>query len=121
MNRSARPSEFELEHFLPYRLSLLTNTVSDGIAQAYRQRHDISVTEWRVMAVLGRYPGLTASEIVERTALDKVAISRAVNGCPARTSSKGTLTRLTAAAWPAHYDRPRQPGAGRRHTAGATL
>lgn len=89
MNRSARPSEFELEYFLPYRLSLLTNTVSDGIAQAYRQRHEISVTEWRVMAVLGRYPGLTASEIVERTAVDKVAISRAVK----RLSSKNLIER----------------------------
>ena len=69
---------FELEQFLPYRLSLLTNTVSDGIAQSYREKYDISVTEWRILAVLGRYPGLTASEIVDRTAMDKVAISRAV-------------------------------------------
>ena len=72
------PSMFELEHFLPYRVSVLTNTVSEGIAQSYRDKYDISVTEWRILAVLGRYPGLTASEIVERTAMDKVAISRAV-------------------------------------------
>ena len=71
-------SMFELEHFVPYRLSVLTNTVSEGIAQSYRDTYDISVTEWRILAVLGRYPGLTASEIVERTAMDKVAISRAV-------------------------------------------
>ena len=69
---------FELEHFLPYRLSLLTNTVSDGIAQCYREKYDISVMEWRILAVLGRYPGLTASEIIDRTAMDKVTISRAV-------------------------------------------
>ena len=75
---TAGPFVFELEHFLPYRLSLLTNTVSDGIAQSYREKYDISVTEWRILAVLGRYPGLTASEIVDRTAMDKVAISRAV-------------------------------------------
>jgi DNA-binding MarR family transcriptional regulator len=90
MNRSVKPSDFELEHFLPYRLSLLTNTVSAGIAQAYRHRHDISVTEWRVMAVLGRYPGLTASEIVERTAVDKVAISRAVK----RLSGRNFIERI---------------------------
>jgi len=74
----AGPAEFQLEYFLPYRLSLLTNTVSQGIAQSYRQEHDISVIEWRILAVLGRFPGLTASEVVERTAMDKVAISRAV-------------------------------------------
>jgi len=74
----AEPFVFELERFLPYRLSLLTNTVSVGIAQSYRDKYDISVMEWRILAVLGRYPGLTASEIVDRTAMDKVAISRAV-------------------------------------------
>ncbi len=72
------PSDFELEHFLPYRLSLLTNTVSQGIASIYSDKHEISVTEWRILAVLGRFPGLTASQITERTAMDKVAISRAV-------------------------------------------
>lgn len=75
---SSLPGEFELESFLPYRLSLLTNTISQGMAESYRNRHRISVTEWRVMAVLGRFPGLTASEVVGRTAMDKVAIHRAV-------------------------------------------
>ena len=69
---------FELENFLPYRLSVLTNTISQGIAAAYRDRYDISTTESRILAVLGRYPGLSASDVVERTAMDKVAISRAV-------------------------------------------
>lgn len=76
--KAAAPSEFELEHFLPYRLSLLTNTVSQGIASGYREQHDISVTEWRILAVLGRFPGLAAKEIAQSTAMDKVAVSRAV-------------------------------------------
>ena len=79
---------FELEIFLPYRLSLLTNTVSAGIARSYRDRHDISVTEWRILAVLGRFPGLTASAIVQRTAMDKVAISRAVKKLEAKALVK---------------------------------
>ena len=32
----SNPQDFALEHFLPYRLSLLSNTVSEGIALAYR-------------------------------------------------------------------------------------
>ena len=71
--------QFELERFLPYRLSLLSNTVSQGIAQIYQQTHQLSVTEWRIMAVLGRYPGLTASQLCERTVMDKVSISRGVS------------------------------------------
>jgi DNA-binding MarR family transcriptional regulator len=75
---SVDPSEFELENFLPYRLSLLTNTVSQGIAEGYQKAHGLSVTQWRVMAVLGRFSGLTAREVADRTAMDKVAVSRAV-------------------------------------------
>lgn len=68
----------QLERFLPYRLSVLSNTVSRAVAQLYEDRFDLKLPEWRVMAVLGRFPGRTASEIVETTAMDKVAISRAV-------------------------------------------
>jgi DNA-binding MarR family transcriptional regulator len=76
--------EFILETFLPYRLSLLSNTVSQVISNAYRKAYGLSVTEWRVVAVLGRFPGLIASEIVQRTAMDKVAISRAVKALQER-------------------------------------
>ena len=84
-NAPGRPSddasaELVLESFLPYRLSVLSNRVSQAIARTYAERFDLSVTEWRLMAVLGRYPGLTAGELVERTAMDKVAVSRAVAG-----------------------------------------
>jgi DNA-binding MarR family transcriptional regulator len=68
----------ELERFVPYRLSLLSNTLSQAIAREYQARFGLSVTEWRVLAVLGRYAGLSAGEVAERTAMDKVAVSRAV-------------------------------------------
>lgn len=68
----------DLEHFLPYRLSVLSNTISQAIAREYAERFDLSVTEWRVIAVLGRYPELSAVEVADRTAMDKVAVSRAL-------------------------------------------
>lgn len=67
-----------LERFLPYRLSVLSNRVSSRIAKSYEQRFQLTIPEWRVMAVLGRFPGLTAAEVTERTAMDKVQVSRAV-------------------------------------------
>jgi DNA-binding MarR family transcriptional regulator len=67
-----------LDTFLPYRLSVLSNRVSAALARIYQTRFDLKLPEWRVMAVLGRTPGLSASAIVEVTAMDKVAISRAV-------------------------------------------
>ena len=82
----------ELERFLPYRLSVLSNTVSQAIAEMYERRFALTITEWRVMAVLGRYDGLSAREVAERTAMDKVAVSRAL----ARLSAAGRVRRETA-------------------------
>jgi len=70
----------DLEDFLPYRLSVLSNRISNAIAQTYESRFDLSVTQWRVIAIVGRYPGVTATEVAERAAMDKVAVSRAVSG-----------------------------------------
>ena len=70
--------ELILERFLPYRLSILSNTVSTIIAHAYEKRFGLSIPEWRVIAILGRFPGLSAVEVAERTLMDKVAVSRAV-------------------------------------------
>ncbi|MDG2517023.1 MULTISPECIES: MarR family winged helix-turn-helix transcriptional regulator [Lysobacter] len=82
-------AQLDLEHFLPYRLSVLSNRVSGTIARIYTERFQLSITEWRVMAVLGRYPGLSANEVAQRTAMDKVAVSRAV----ARLLDAGRLDR----------------------------
>jgi DNA-binding MarR family transcriptional regulator len=67
-----------LEDFLPYRLSITSHTVSTNIARIYEKRFGVSIPEWRVIAVLGRYPGLSAVEVADRTLMDKVAVSRAV-------------------------------------------
>jgi len=70
--------ELILEEFLPYRLSITSHTISTNIARVYEKRFGVSIPEWRVIAVLGRYPGLSAVEVAERTLMDKVAVSRAV-------------------------------------------
>jgi DNA-binding MarR family transcriptional regulator len=74
------PDKLHLEHFVPYRLSVLTNIVSMSIADAYEREFGLTIPQWRVVAVLARYPGLSAIEVAERTAMDKVAVSRAVQG-----------------------------------------
>jgi DNA-binding MarR family transcriptional regulator len=70
--------ELILEDFLPYRLSVLSHTVSTTIASVYEKRFGVSIPEWRVIAILGRFPGLSAVDVAERTLMDKVAVSRAV-------------------------------------------
>lgn len=67
-----------LQHFLPYRLSALSNRISQSLADKYSQRFNITVQEWRIIAVLGEETNLSAGEITSKTAMDKVAVSRAV-------------------------------------------
>lgn len=86
--------ELILEDFLPYRLSILSNTVSSTIASTYDRRFGLTIPEWRVIAVLGRFPGLSAVEVAERTLMDKVAVSRAV----AKLLKSGRIDRQFADA-----------------------
>lgn len=72
-------SELYLEKFLPYQLSYLTNLVSQDLAKLYTEQFGIVHTEWRVMAVLGVSSGVSAAHVAEKTAMDKVAVSRAIN------------------------------------------
>ena len=58
--------DLKLEDFLPYRLSVLSNTVSTTVARAYDKRFKVSIPEWRVIAILGRFPGLSAVEVERR-------------------------------------------------------
>lgn len=87
----ARHPKLHLENFLPYRLSVLSNTVSSAIAAAYFAHFGLSIPEWRVMAILAANPGLSAAEVTARTAMDKVAVSRAV----ATLIAAGRLRRTT--------------------------
>ncbi len=70
----------ELENFLPYRLSVLAQLVSESLHDLYSGPFDLTVTQWRIMAALGRFAPLTASDVGKRIVMDKVAVSRAVAG-----------------------------------------
>lgn len=82
-------TSLHLEKFLPYRLSVVTNRISGALSRHYADRFGIGIPEWRVIANLGRHPGITANDVVERSAMDKVTVSRAV----AALEAKGLLLR----------------------------
>jgi DNA-binding MarR family transcriptional regulator len=77
---SSSADTLQLERFVPYQLSVLSNIVSMSIAHAYEREFGLTIAQWRVIAVLARYPKLSAIEVAARTAMDKVAVSRAVQG-----------------------------------------
>lgn len=66
-----------LADFIPYRISITSNAISDLIAREYRSRFGLKIAEWRVMAVLGDVGEATQRELVAATRMDKVAVNRA--------------------------------------------
>lgn len=80
--QGARNSEDELvlDAYLPYRLSVASNAVSDLIARAYQDRFGLAVPQWRLICVLAEDGGLTQGQLVARTVMDKVTVSRAAQG-----------------------------------------
>jgi DNA-binding MarR family transcriptional regulator len=105
-NRAAAASpQLNLDTFLPYRLSVLSNRVSDAIARQYSERFALSIPEWRVIAVLGQTPNLSARDVARRTAMHKVQVSRAVTSlvaarrvtrCEDREDARMSRLSLTA-------------------------
>ena len=79
----------QLHTFLPYRLAVLSESVSQAMAQVYRERFGLSRDEWRVLAQLAELGQARTAEVIARTTLDKMQVSRAV----ARLERDGLLER----------------------------
>ena len=80
----ANGSAFKLEDFLPYRLSVAANRVSRVFARRYSEAYGLSIPEWRVLAVVGRFGTVSPSAVGEWTTMDKVKVSRAAANLVAR-------------------------------------
>jgi DNA-binding MarR family transcriptional regulator len=70
-------SNLQLDHFMPYRLSVASNAVSNRIAQAYRKRFGLKIAEWRIIAILAERDRLTPQVLGDATRMDKITVSRA--------------------------------------------
>ena len=78
-------TSLDLDHFLPFRLAITSNLVSEGIASAYQALFGLRIAEWRIIAVAAESDaGVTQQEIGARTLMDKVTVSRATRALEAR-------------------------------------
>lgn len=77
MRAMIMPETLSLDGFVPYRLSVASNSVSDIIASAYRSLFGLNVAEWRLVAVLAEGSARAQQELCVATRMDKVMVSRA--------------------------------------------
>lgn len=67
----------KLEDFIPYKLSVVANRVSQSIGRLFETRFNIQIPEWRIIMALYAYGDLVFYEVVDRTSMDKARVSRA--------------------------------------------
>ena len=67
-----------------FKLVRVVNLTARPFQQRVGRQHQLTLNEWRVMAVLGAQPGFTATQVSDRTGLDKMAVSRALAGLKQR-------------------------------------
>lgn len=79
---------FVLADFLPYRIVSVGHLISKCLAHAY-ESEELSIPEWRVLAVIAQKEFMAARDVVAQTPLDKMAVSRAV----AQLEGKGLVAR----------------------------
>lgn len=67
----------KLDDFIPYKLSVVANRVSQSIGKLFEQRFNLQIPEWRILMALYSYGDLVFNEVVDRTSMDKARVSRA--------------------------------------------
>jgi DNA-binding MarR family transcriptional regulator len=71
--------KLNLEDYFPSQLATLSNSITRPIAAVFEEHFSISMPEWRVLAIVGRRPGLSAVDVAQSAHMDKVAVSRAIS------------------------------------------
>jgi DNA-binding MarR family transcriptional regulator len=79
---TAAPSAEEDSVF--FKLVRVVNLTARPFQQRVGRQNQLTLNEWRSMAILGTQPGLTATQVAELTGLDKMAVSRALAGLQRR-------------------------------------
>lgn len=72
-----------LDRFAPYRIVALGHAVSGCLSQVYADEN-VTIPEWRVLAVISQADSLAARDVVGRTPMDKMTVSRAVASLEAK-------------------------------------
>ena len=81
-----------LSRFTPYRVVALGHAMSAQLQRAYSDE-DITINEWRVLAVIAQKEAVAARDVVSLTPMDKMSVSRAV----ASLEAKGIAERRSSA------------------------
>ncbi|MCY3879714.1 MAG: MarR family transcriptional regulator [Rhodobacteraceae bacterium] len=84
-------TDFILDDFLPYQISVLAKRMSQDLEVHYRRKFGLRVPEWRIMAHLSQSEPVSVRELVVRVDMHKSRVSRAAR----QLEVKGLLSSST--------------------------
>lgn len=82
-------SNLNVEDFLTFRITRLSNALRTNLTKPYLAEFNLSLPEWRLLALIARFAPLRFSEVTSRSSMDKGQVSRTL-----RVMEKRGLTKL---------------------------
>jgi len=67
-----------LDESVFFKLVRVVNLTARPFNEGIGRRHQLSLSDWRVMTVVGSHPGCAAADVCARTGMDKMSVSRAL-------------------------------------------
>ena len=77
-----------VEDFLTFRLSRLSNALRTNVTKRYLEEFELSLPEWRLLALVARFAPMRFSEVTARSGMDKGQVSRTLRVMAARGLTK---------------------------------
>jgi DNA-binding MarR family transcriptional regulator len=81
-------SHLNVEDFLTFRLTRLSNALRTNLTKPYLEQFDLSLPEWRLLALVARFAPMRFSEVTVRSSMDKGQVSRTLRVMAARGLTK---------------------------------
>jgi DNA-binding MarR family transcriptional regulator len=78
MSKAKNSPVFNIDESVTFRISRLFSVFNTGVARQLDAQYHLLLREWRALALLAQHEPMSASELVERSPMDKASVSRAV-------------------------------------------
>ena len=88
LSLSRNGANLHIEDFLTFRLTRLSNALRNNMTKPYLEEFELSLPEWRLLALVARFSPLRFSELTNRSSMDKGQVSRTL-----RVMTKRGLTK----------------------------
>lgn len=82
-------SNLNVEDFLTFRITRLSNALRTNLTKRYLEEFELSLPEWRLLALVARFAPMRFSEVTTRSSMDKGQVSRTL-----RVMAKRGLTKM---------------------------